>query len=340
MRKLLPFLLSFFLFFVGVNPVLAFDTSKLGVHILSVHELDDAKKLLVPMVLGDSTQAVLEDTQEWRYVTIPLTLNDLTPAKKQEWQTFFHQAKKLKIKPIIRLSTSYSPETQSWLIPNKKQIVDQITFLSSLEWPVSQLPIIAYNEVNHAKEWGGHLDPAGYAKVLHFVSDWAHTEKKEYLVLPAAMDLSAPNSRETREAFVYLNQMYQADPAVFSYIDMWNSHSYPNPGFSSSPTRTGKKSLRGFQNELAFLKAKTGHDYQVMITETGWRESPGLERWLESYYTYAMQHIWSDARVVAVTPFLLKGAPGPFAAFSFYDDANQPTNQFYSLRGALKNLAN
>lgn len=337
MKNILIFIASLCLFLTArVSAAQAFDSSKLGVHILNVHELEAAKRLVSPSVLGASTQI---DYQHCNYVTIPITLDDLTAEKKIEWQAFFDQAKVLKIIPIIRLTTRFSLEKNVWVVPNKKQIIDQINFLSSLNWPTNKMYLIAYNEVNHAAEWGGRVDPAGYAKTLKFVSNWAHTEGKEYVILPAAMDLAAANTARTWEAFHYLSQLYAVDPEIFSYIDVWNSHSYPNPGFASSPTRYGKNSLRGFENELSFLADKTGRNFQVMITETGWQETPYLSRWLESYYTYAMQHIWSDERVIAVTPFLLKGAPGPFAGFSFFDESNEPSNQFHSFRAALEKLS-
>ena len=219
-------------------------------------------------------------------------------------------------------------------------IISQLSFLSRLTWPTGERYIIVYNEVNHSSEWGGRVDPEEYSNILKFVSNWAHTEKKNYIVLPAAMDLAAPNGKNTLEAFNYLSQMYSLDPEIFSYIDVWNSHSYPNPGFISSPTRYGKNSLRGFEKELDFWKIKTGNDYKVMITETGWKETAWNSRQLSSYYVYAMENIWSDDRVLAVTPFLLKGSPGPFSSFSFYDADNQPTNQFHAFVSALKKVFN
>ena len=351
MKKLLFFTTFFTLLLLQrVSLVKAFDTSKLGVHILNIYELEDAKSLVSnnsnsdfssneKNILGVSSESNEEDLashEDWSYVTIPITLDDLTTNKGKDWQIFFNNARELKIIPIVRLTTKFSPEKNAWIVPNKKQIIDQLDFLSKLDWPTEKKHIIVYNEVNHAAEWGGRVDPEGYSRVLKFVSSWAHTEEKNYVVLPAAMDLAAPNGRSTLEAFNYLSQMYNLDSEIFSYIDVWNSHSYPNPGFVSTPTKIGKNSLRGFQYELDFLKSKTGNDYKVMITETGWKDTSITSKWLSSYYVYAMQHIWSDDRVLAVTPFLLKGAPGPFAGFSFFDAENKPTELFHSFRTALE----
>jgi hypothetical protein len=50
-------------------------------------------------------------------------------------------------------------------------------------------------------------------------------------------------------------------------------------------------------------------------------------------------HVWSDPRVVAVTPFVLRGDPGPFAEFGFLDKNNQPTRQYRALQQALNRVA-
>lgn len=320
------FLLAFVIALVLMVPSPAFaqEGDVLGIHILNIHELVDVQRMFEPVRLQESEQ-------KWRYVTVPLTLADLE--KSSEWQQFFYSAREQRIIPIVRLTTRF--ENGAWQVPNRKEVVALIDFLQKLEWPTDQKHIIVFNEVNHAKEWSGRLDPAEYAEVFRFASSWAHATDSRFVVLPAAMDLAAPNGSVTREAFTYLEQMHVADPEIFSYVDVWNSHSYPNPGFSSSPERTTQDSLRGFQHELSWLKEKTGRDFQVIITETGWVSNRSTFRWLESYYTYALQHVWSDPRVIAVTPFVLKGDPGPFSGFGFIDRNGNGTLQLEALQRAL-----
>jgi len=318
------FLLLFFVFGAR-NTVLAQTTEKLGVHVMSIDELVKAREFF---------QGVGLSNNEWRYVTIPLSLNDLEQENK--WQEAFDRAQELKLTPIVRLVTRF--DGQNWQIPNKKDVVDQLTFLDQLDWPSEQKYIIAYNEVNHAAEWGGRLDPASYAQVLRFVLDWAHTQNEPFLVLPAALDLSAPNSQVTREAFTYWAQVDAADKKVLALLDAWNSHSYPNPAFSSSPQNNGKHSIRGFEAELAWLDQKTPKKLEVFITETGWQNNHLTQNWLSSYYEYSFNHVWSNERVKAVTPFVLKGMPGPFSAFSFLDDQDRPTHQYLSLKTTIARM--
>ena len=322
-KALKSLILATILSLILTRPVSASEGQVLGIHILNPGELDEAIELIQPQ----TPQA----SDKWQYVTIPLTLNDLE--KRDEWQTFFDRAREKKVIPLVRLTSSF--ENGAWKVPNRKETTNLITFLGSLKWPTDQKHIIVFNEVNHAKEWGNRIDPAEYARVLRFTADWAHSEQKNFIVLPAAMDLAAPNGSVTREAFTYLNQMVEADSEILNVVDAWNSHSYPNPGFSSSPTRTAQNSLRGFEHELTFLKQKTGRDFPVFITETGWVVNRQTSRWLESYYEYALQHIWSHPQVVAVTPFVLRGDPGPFSGFTFLDKNNQPTVQYTALQKAM-----
>ncbi|MBD3250647.1 MAG: hypothetical protein GF381_03715 [Candidatus Pacebacteria bacterium] len=291
----------------------------LGVHLLSPHDLDQAKQLL-------------SYNQGTKYLTVPLTLSDLDQFAL--WQRFFDQAGQNQMVPIVRLATKVKGDY--WAKPTRWDVVRLFNFLNLLEWPSEKRYVIIFNEVNHAKEWGGQLEPEEYGRILEFASRWAKTEPFDYQVLPAAMDLDAPNSGQTMEAFTFLNRMLAYNPRVFDQVDLWNSHSYPNPGFSSSPTRTGKNSMRGFLHELKFLKQKTGRDFEVMITETGWQANRYTEPWLAKYYLYAAQHIWSLPQVKAVTPFVVQGSPGPFTDFSFFDESSQPTSQFEAFQQAVQ----
>lgn len=298
----------------------AANSQVLGMHILHPGEIEDVRRVYIDEV--------------WRYVTIPVTLDDL--GKRSEWQKFFDQAVALRLIPIVRLNTRYDTILDAWVIPSRKDIIDLARFLSSLNWHQDEKLVIVFNEVNHAKEWGGKIDPLLYTSILRFTSDWLRSEGHNYKILPAAMDLAAPNGVDTREAFTYLGSMLQFDPEIFSQIDYWNSHSYPNPDFAASPKRTGQNSLRGFLYELTWLKNKTGRELEVFITETGWASSYLTNYYLSEYYLYALNYIWSDSRVKAVTPFIMRGSPGPFASFSFFDAAGNPTIQLFALQKALK----
>lgn len=292
-------------------------------HVLSMEEVEPAVTLLREQAVTD---------QNWYYITIPFTTSDIK--REKDWQQFFIKAKELHVIPIVRLATE--SKNGAWEIPTQKNIVDQLNVLAKLEWPTSERRVLIFNEVNHAKEWGNTIDPVQYADLFRFSSLWAKSLQKNFIVMPAAMDLAAPNGKITRDAFSYLDAMYAYDPAIFTYADAWNSHSYPNPAFSAPPQRQGRNSLYGYQHELQYLEKKGVASLPVYITETGWEENRTTSRYLTSYYQYAINKIWQpDSRVVAVTPFVFAGAPGPFANFSFTTADGKPTLHYNALKKVL-----
>lgn len=285
----------------------------LGIHLLSPAELPQAQKLL----------ETKENTAH--FVTLPITFDDLN--YKSRWQNFLNEAHDAHIKPLIRLTTRF--ENGAWVVPNQADIMRYASFLSSLDWKDEELTIILFNEPNHANEWGNKLDPEGYVRIADFATDWFKTESKKYIVLPAGLDLSANNSSGTMDEFSYWKRAIAERPEFLEKLDGWTSHSYPNPGFSSNPWKTDKGSLRGYQHELSFLGEYTKKEFPVYITETGWNTYQ-LSNWeVQRYYEVAYKQIWStDARIRAVTPFLLQGAPGTFAPFSFLDARGNPTKSY------------
>ncbi len=325
MKLITAISLLFLFLFAAPASLEAREISKMGIHILSTEELPAAKQLV----------SLPNTDNQWHYVTIPFTNEDV--GRPEQWQQFFDDARNQRLIPIVRLATKV--EGDYWVQPTRKNVVDQLNLLSSLSWPTENKHVIIFNEVNHAKEWGNEIDPKGYAQMFRFASSWARAIDSQFVVLPAAMDLAAPNGPITAEAFTYLNEMYIFDEEIFNYADAWNSHSYPNPGFASSPARKAKNALNGFEYELDYLKNKTDQDFKVYITETGWEQTYRLQRSLPSYYSFALQNVWSHPDVVAVTPFILQGSPGPFSGFSFLDESNRPTAQYRAFRSALEKLS-
>ena len=126
--------------------------------------------------------------------------------------------------------------------------------------------------------------------------------------------------------------MYLQQPEVFNRIDGWTSHAYPNPAFSASPYLSGSNRINSFKFDLLYLKNFTDKQLPVFITETGWSNHNLSLSTIASYYDYAFIHVWSDSRVVAVTPFLLRASTPPFNQFSLLDASDQPTSIYFTLQ--------
>ena len=92
-------------------------------------------------------------------------------------------------------------------------------------------------------------------------------------------------------------------------------------------------SIRGYQHELRVVGEFTDRELNVYITETGWEMNRRTRGRLARYVLRAYQDVWlADERVLGVTPFLLNGAPGPFAEMSYYHADGSPSELFWAFR--------
>lgn len=286
-------------------------TNKLGVHILDPGEIDQAAKL------------VNSQGGDWGYITVPIQPNDRDKAK---WQSFMQKARELHLIPIIRITTV--PQGGTWEEAGDTDLVDFANFLSELTWPIQNRYIVLFNEVNRAAEWGGTVDPEKYALIVKNAYTIFKERSPNYFLLGPALDLALPSSTSSLSATTYFTRMTRFDPLVWTYFDGWASHSYPNPAFSASPSRTGLTSIVGYKTELSYLKLAPK---PVFITETGWDQSKLSASVLESYWQSAWKIWQNDPNVVAVTPFVLSGGE-QFASLSLTNPEGQlkPSGQVLS----------
>lgn len=308
MRVLFLFLLLFFNF---SKPILASDNI-FGLHLTQVGDIASAKTI------------INSSNGDWGWATIVIRPDQLD---KNTWQDFFDNCRKYHIIPIIRLASSMQGPV--WAKPDKEEVIRLSNFVNSLTWPTKQQHIILYNEINHAQEWGGTIDPQGYADLAIFTSQYLKTLNPNFIILSGGLDLAAPSQLPNFESAqnVY-QQIYEYKPEFFNNIDAIASHSYPNHGFIGTPKDTGQHSIRGYLWEQQFIQSlgiqKT---FPIFITETGWPHREGIKN-ENSFYTTqttasflidALQ-IWSsDKTIQAVTPFIYNYPNEPFDHFSWAD---------------------
>ncbi|MBP8591438.1 hypothetical protein KBI33_03195 [Candidatus Shapirobacteria bacterium] len=309
-------------------PALAQETNKFGIHILDPSEAKQAAEL------------VNSSGGDWGFITIVIRDDD---RNFQKWQNFFDQCRQLHLVPIVRIATHN--ENEVWVAPKKEEINSWANFLSNLNWPIKNRYVVIFNEPNHAKEWGGKIDPFYYAQILDEFISQLKKANPDFQVLPAGFDLAAPNSKTTKDTLAFWQEMNKEVPGIFEKIDGWASHSYPNHGFLGKPQDAGRASIRGYQWELSILKNQFGvkKDLPVFITETGWphdSEKPNppaggksskyyKPEVIAQYFEEAYQNIWlPDKRVIAVTPFTLNYQATPLDIFSWFDHEGQPYPQY------------
>ncbi|MFN4212818.1 MAG: hypothetical protein ACK4FL_02540 [Microgenomates group bacterium] len=174
------FLKVFFIitFFVLVDSVSAVENNKFGIHLAQPHFQDlEAAAKLVNSSGGD-----------WGYVTLVIQENDRDRGK---WQEIFDRLRELHLIPIIRLATK--PEGSSWRRPQKNDGKEWADFLDSLNWVVKNRYVVLFNEPNHGSEWGGAVDPQDYAQVAFSFAKALKEKNKDFFVMLAGLDASAPH---------------------------------------------------------------------------------------------------------------------------------------------------
>ncbi len=278
--------------------------NKAGIHILHPEEI------------GKAAELVNSNGGDWGYVTIPIQADD---RDRKRWQKFMDEAKRLHLVPIMRLAT-YG-EGEIWVQPSVYEVLDFANFLSDLDWPTKKRYVVIFNEVNRSNEWGGIIDPEGYAAILAYAQEVFSQRSSDFVVLPAGMDAAAPNvNGEYMDEYVFLNRVARVKPEVFKQLAGWTAHAYPNPDFSGQPWETHRMSVVSYKKELAFLRRLgVPGNLPVFITETGWRQGLISQEQAARFYTQAFEGPWQDKQVMAVTPFILFAGEGPFANFSFLD---------------------
>ena len=293
--------------------------NKFGIHILFPAELSDAAPL------ANSTGG------DWGYVTIPIQASDRDVDK---WQKFMDDCARRHLIPLIRLATTGDYfNKSSWSEPSDYDVLDFANFLNSLNWPTKNRYVIIFNEPNRGDEWGGTPNPTAYAQILDYSTQVFKQINPNFFVIAAGLDNAAANvSGQSINEFDFMQQMDSAVPGIFTKIDGFSSHSYPNPGFAAAPSNNsiGIDSFN-YQNNL--IQQLTGKRLPVFITETGWSSDKVTDQKQVNYYSDAFLNYWNDPDVIAVTPFILRAGVGPFGQFTFLK--NGTTTPVYD---AYKNM--
>lgn len=333
MQKVLHTLFFVLLFFCAGTVAYAQQSTsnnKFGIH-LAQPNADDIK---------EAAELVNSQGGDWGYVTLVIQEND---RDKGKWQSVFDDLRKRHLIPIIRIATN--PEGAHWRRPAKEDAVEWASFLDSLNWVVKDRYIILFNEPNHAGEWGGSVDAEDYAKVAQAFAKKLKEKNSDFVIMPAGIDASAPQSLPFYEDEAsFLQKMVQViTPEKFNELfSGLSSHSYPNPGFSGNPASSGRGTIRTYEWELDYLKNLGIKELPVFITETGWSADRLSRDTVSTYLMDAFQSVWNkDDRVVAVTPFILNYQGEPFLQFSWKLPEGQATTEekYYPQFKAVQELS-
>lgn len=323
LRKLFCILLIVILYLTQVNQIFAIyeplsvSNNKFGIHIIDENDLQGAASL------------VNTSGGDWGYITIVIREDDRNVRK---WTETFKKITNYHLIPIIRLATIINSD--SWDKPKLEEARSWSSFLDQLPWPIKNRYVVLFNEPNHAKEWGNSINPNEYADIVEAYAKELKAINGDFYILPAGLDASAPDGPDTMDERKFLENIFNYKENFFDFLDGWTSHSYPNPGFRGLIEDGGRGSLRTFEWELALLK-KMGAEknFPVFITETGWAHNSAdsnnnffsVDR-VADLIESAAKEIWTDSRIVALTPFILNYQSKPFLDFSWQ---KQDSKLFY-----------
>lgn len=331
-RKKITIILTLFLFLLCIKPSYAIENplaktnNPFGIHILNEDDIKDAANL------------VNSSGGEWGYVTLVIRKDERDTTR---WQRIFDELRRSKLIPIVRVATIQ--QDHGWEKPSFDEIDGWVTFLNSLNWVVKNRYIIVGNEPNHAKEWGGEVKPEEYTDYLATFSKKLKSSSVDFFILPAGLDASTPNNGQDMSEATFLQKMINHQKDIFTYIDGWTSHSYPNPDFSGSVNAEGRGTLKTYEWELSYLK-NLGFESNlpVFITETGWaHDAEGTQNGYKTSQAIAtnlkkaFSVVWDDPKIVAITPFVLNYTTTPFDIFSW---KKKEGNSFYDFYYEIQNI--
>lgn len=328
LKNLIIALLAPVLILVLTAPVQAYQldsnrpNNRFGVHLQDVGDLDWAATL------------VNSNGGSWGYVTVVIRQDDMNLNK---WQPFMDELRRKRLIPLVRIATTF--DGTNWQVPEESAVQSWLEFLNSLNWVIRDRYLILFNEPNHAKEWGGKIDPESYAKLVALYAQEFKSNNPDYFILGPGLDTAPVNTRSTMHPADFLRQVHTAQPGLFDLFDGWVSHSYPNPGFRSSPNTTGRTSIQSYLWEMSQIES-LGYSSSrpIFITETGWvmrqgsmsKSSNPTTQTVSNHFQTAFEQVWTDSRLVAITPFIINYDHPPFDEFSLIDPTTKQPNQVFN----------
>src|SRR3954447_25024189 len=196
---------------------------------------------------------------DWGYVTVVWTAQERdSSAADYLLQQFLDRCYEQHLQPIIRVATRFDEYAGIWSRPEEDDAERWRAFFERGKWPTRRVWIIAGNEPNLGRDWGGEVDAAGYARYLsHFLDVFADSE--QFQVVNAPLDASNATELPTmQDDFEFLAEMKAAVPGIFERLPAWASNPYRVLGQGDSLRYTHL----AYEAELQTI----GRDMPVLIT--------------------------------------------------------------------------
>jgi hypothetical protein len=233
---------------------------------------------------------------DWGYLTSVWTIEDREDRRAElNLQVFLDYCFEYEIHPIVRVATRFdsNPKKLSWMRPDWDEPAKWRAYFENARWPTQRVWIVAGNEPNLGREWGGEVDATSYAQYLaHFLDVFESSPL--FKVVGAPVDIT--NTTELpvmQDAFEFFDGMEAAVPGIFERLPAWASNPYKSPSRGTSARFTHL----AYEAELDHI----GREMPVLITEAGHLET-GDDDEIARFYAEAYPAWKADPKVIAATP--------------------------------------
>jgi polysaccharide biosynthesis protein PslG len=214
--------------------------------------------------------------------------NDIEPARGEHWDARNQQDAWAKYDNIVDLAEQNGiriiarlDQTPAWARPEGTDPATPPSnfedygnfvhdFVSRYRGRISFIQI--WNEPNLAREWGGSIDPAGYAELLETAARRAREANPDIVILSAPMAMTTENSARAMDEFTYWQALF--DHGASEWFDIMSANVYglsdpydADPDYGTLNTRRVE-----LLRELAELN---GDDNKaIWFNEYGWNAAP------------------------------------------------------------------
>lgn len=214
--------------------------------------------------------------------------NEIEPQKGEHWDSRYQQDAWAKFDNIVNLAEQHGiriiarlDQTPAWARPpgtepntpptNHEDFGDFVfEFVNRYEGRISFIQI--WNEPNLAHEWGGSIDPAGYASLLEVAARRAREANPDIVILSAPMAMTTEDSARAVDEFSYWQALY--DLGISEWFDIMSANVYglsdpydAEPGIAVLNTRRVEL--------LRKLAVQNGDGHKaIWFNEFGWNASP------------------------------------------------------------------
>jgi polysaccharide biosynthesis protein PslG len=129
-----------------------------------------------------------------------------------------------------------------------------------------------WNEPNLAAEWGGQIDPEGYAHLLQVAASAARAVDPNIVILSAPLAMTTENSDRAMDDLSYWQALYDAGAAGYFDIMSANAYGLDQP-FDAAPD-PNTLNIRRIEllREIAVRNGDGGK--AIWLNEFGWNASP------------------------------------------------------------------